>query len=375
MHLVIDGRCLMEKQATGVAEYTRNIIDNLPIHDATLLLNAMRRTIMRKENLPIRQIPTVYTRWPNKFLSLAQLVGLPAFDLIHRHVSPDLYWLPNFDFFASRRPYVLTAHDLSFELYPDFFSAKMRFHKAFGPRRLAQMAAKIIAVSENTKTDLVKFYGVRASQVYVIYPGVSEQFFILEPPDRLKQIKGKYSLPEKFILYLGTVEPRKNISGIIEAFELFRRRAGPKASDVHLVIAGRLGWLYKKILKQLRSSPFHESIKYVNYVQPEDKPGLYQLASVFVYPSFYEGFGFPPLEAAASRIPVIASYAGSLAEVLGQSAILVDPYNINQISAMIASVLVSPPSDEALQTIAQDVKLKYSWEKAGQQTAAVFTSI
>lgn len=378
MKIAVDARCLLEKQISGVGEYALNILSRFSNQgEITLFSNAT------KHHLDAGQISaagfsgfkTVQTRIPNKLFNLSQSFGLAIPDLIAGVSAADSFWLPNLNFFKTKRPYTVTVHDLSYEIYPELFSLRMRlWHRSINPAHLLKKAKKVIAVSENTATDLKKFYGLAASQINVIHSGIGPEFFVHGPTNR-EVIRKKYNLPEKFILYLGTIEPRKNIGGLIEAFEIMKRRSGGRLKDLGLVIGGGNGWLYKKILDQINKSPERPSIKLLGYIDRTDRPGVYQAASMFVFPSFYEGFGFPPLEAVASQVPVVSSFAGSLGEILDKTASLIDPYNINQLAAAMAETLASPPSQAELTKRAKIVREKYSWARTAEQTWQTISSL
>lgn len=376
MRIGIDGRCLIEPNPSGVGYYTFNLLKEWQKnseHQFFLFTNSWK-------NLKLPHCRTaqnffeVKSRYPNKFFNLLQLLGLSMIDMATVQHSVDMFWLPNLNFFSSQKKKIITIHDLSFEVYPEFFSPKMRvWHKATQPAKLLSQADQIIAVSNNTKKDIVNIYQLPEEKIKVVYSGVGEEFFQKENKDQLDKIRSKYQLPERFILFLGTVEPRKNIAGLLEAFALMKKRFGPQLSSCHLVIAGGWGWLYRKILKIYQHSAASQSIKFIGYVDETDRPGLYQLASLFVFPSFYEGFGFPPLEAAASQVPVLASYSGSLGEILENTAVLIDPYNINQLAAAMAHLLLDPPDSATLSQISQKIRQKYCWSRAAAQTLSIIT--
>ncbi|MCK4525681.1 MAG: glycosyltransferase family 4 protein, partial [Candidatus Andersenbacteria bacterium] len=178
---------------------------------------------------------------------------------------------------------------------------------------------------------------------------------------RILEIRKKYNLPKKYILYLGTLEPRKNIIGLIKAFEILNTK-------YKLVIAGSKGWLYEDIFKIVKNSPAKDNIIFTGFIDDKDKAALYGLADLFVYPSFYEGFGFPPLEAMAAGTPVITSNFSSLPEAVGDAAITVNPYNIDELTKAIEMVLF----DEKLRDILIERGYKkvknFSWEKCAKET-------
>ena len=214
--------------------------------------------------------------------------------------------------------------------------------------------------SENTKNDVVESYKVESRKVKVLRPGLSKEFVetgLDLSVQALFNVRKKYNLPEKYILYLGTLEPRKNIESVIEAYKM---NYGLGIMNYELVIAGSSGWKNKKILKLISETP---GAQYIGYVDDADKPALYKSASLFIYPSLYEGFGFPVLEAMASGVPVITSNRSSLPEVAGDVAYLTNPHNVSEIANAMRLIL----SDEKLRNIlierGKKQAEKFSWEK------------
>ena len=230
-------------------------------------------------------------------------------------------------------------------------------------KREVQKADKIIAVSESTKSDLINLYKINPDKIEVIYSGVGKQFSqIKNNQKKIKLILRKYNLPHEFILYFGTIEPRKNLIGLIKAFEVL------KDKNCKLVIAGTKGWLYKDILKTAKESKKRKDIIFTGFIEESDKPYLYNLSKIFVYPSFFEGFGFPPLEAMACGIPTIVSSNSSLPEVVGNAALMINPMNIDELAWAMDILL----SDENLRKklIKDGLKQaqKFSWQKCAQKT-------
>ena len=243
-------------------------------------------------------------------------------------------------------------------------------------KKLVKRFSTIVAVSENTKRDIVELCGIDENKVKVIYAGVGEEYRRMADDQSLKmaKVREKYKLPDKFILYLGTVEPRKNVEGIIRAYNEVRSKK-LELRNINLVIAGGKGWKSKKIYREREESKFKDDIKFLGYIDPEDKVYLYNLASVFVYPSFYEGFGFPPLEAMACGLPVVASFASSLPEVVGDAALMVDPYNINDISRALKEILTN--ENLRNQLIARGLKRagEFSWRKTADEYLKVLKNL
>ena len=306
--------------------------------------------------------------WPNKLLNFCfKFLRWPKIDkLIRPEKKIDLFFIPNLNFVATSREVkkIITVHDLSFLRYPRFFSWKRRlWHWFVNPKKLIRSAARVIAVSENTKRDLIELYGLAEEKIKVIYSGVSNGEDIFD----IETVKQKYNLPENFILFLGTLEPRKNTGGLIRAFEILKQSSKFQVLSFKLVIVGPRGWLYKKILARAEKSPLRDDIKFINYIAPEEKFAFYKLARLFVYPSFYEGFGFPPLEAATAGTPVAVSTNSSLPEVMGEAALMVDPNNPAEIAKVMAECLVDENLRTTLISRGKKQAEKFSWERCARQ--------
>jgi len=217
-----------------------------------------------------------------------------------------------------------------------------------------------------------------------VYSGISDNFQPREKSDsRLLEVKAKYKLPEKFMLFLGTLEPRKNIEAVIEAYEIFRQNqkaeliqfsgtAEVKSDILKLVIAGRGGWGHTGIYERARKSLYRDDIIFTGYIVAADKPALYNLAEFLVYPSLYEGFGFPPLEAAACGIPSIVSNCSSLPEIMGNAAILVDPFNTSEIAHAMANLAYDKNLRSDLSCAALERAKRFSWEKCAREMINIF---
>ena len=275
---------------------------------------------------------------------------------------------------------VTTFHDLSFERYPEFFDIRRKlWHFSNNPKRQAQEADRIIAVSGSTAYDLSDIYGVDSGKINIVYSGITEDFFREHTREELWHVRAKYKLPERFILSLSTIEPRKNILGTVKAFELFKQsnRAGcdpTRLDDCKLVIAGRPGWLYKETFEAIKKSKWREDIRYIDFVEDEDKPALYKLAELFVYPSIYEGFGFPVLEAMASGTPVITSACSSLPEVVEDAALMADPFNISDIAWTMEEVVRDKNLASFLRGKGLVQARKFSWQKCAEETLKILIS-
>jgi len=409
MNIGIDIRPLMSSTRTGVGEYTYeflNAIFKIDQQNQYFLFYNSSKDI--SQNIPKwkqENVHYVATHWPNKFFNASiKLLKRPCLDKLICHCeeqSPDshqdeatwqshgtkadlnprdcdaslamteldIFYSPNLNFtsLSKKTKHIITIHDLSFKIFPEFYSLKQRlWHKVINPKKQCRHADLILTPSENTKRDVVEYYGIDKNKIKVLYPGISSI------QNEQRAIKNKYDLPKNFILFLGTIEPRKNIIGLIEAFE----NSYSLLSTPHsLIIAGAPGWNNKDIFNRINQSKYKEYIKFIDYVDPEDKSTLYSMAKLFVYPSFYEGFGFPVLEAMASGTPVITSNRSSLPEITQDTAYLINPNKTSEISQAMVKLL----GDEKLYGYFKDMGLKqaekFKWERMAEKWMEIIMSL
>ena len=383
MKIGIDVRCLSEGRRTGVEEYTINLLKKVFKKDKRnsyiLFLNSWKKPevdLTWTEKYP--NVSIKIFKIPNKFLNLSfWYLRWPKLDKMLGEV--EVIFMPNINFIAvsKKTKLILTVHDLSFEYFPETFSWKRRlWHIFVNPRNLIRRANKIIAVSKSTKNDIVNRYEILANKITVIYNGVSEKLQVVDKNElKLLEIKEKYKLPFKFILFLGTFEPRKNIIGLVKGYELLRKRYGNKISRYKLVIAGSSGWKSGEIKKYIDESEFRKDILLLNFVKNEDKVYLYNLASVFVYPSFFEGFGIPPLEAIKCGINVVASNNSSLPEVVGEGGILIDADRPEEIAIACGEFLLDKKLQENFSSNKFKQTQKFSWEKSAKEFLSLISSL
>ncbi|MDD5527988.1 MAG: glycosyltransferase family 1 protein [Patescibacteria group bacterium] len=371
----------MDKKYSGVSWCTLFLLEEILRQDKEneylLFYNSGRDLSSRISEVGIQnsdKVKIVATHYPNKIFNyiLQKILRWPKIDKLLGGV--DVFWSPHFNFAALSKQtrHILTVHDLSFLITPDFFSARKNFwHKVLNVRKMMADADVIAAISENTKQDIIRLTGINADKIKVIYDGVSADFHPIDKTDeKLIAIKNKYNLPDKFILYLGTIEPRKNIIGLIKAFEQVAEN--PALQGYQLVIAGSGGWKNSSVFQAVNNSEFKDRINLVGYLENSEKAYYYNLCSIFCYPSFYEGFGLPVLEAMACGAPVITSDISSLPEVAGDAALLINPADINSISRAIIALA----GDEKLREIysvrgVERAKL-FSWRGSAQRYAELF---
>jgi glycosyltransferase involved in cell wall biosynthesis len=349
MRIGIDIRSLMDRHYSGVSEYTRNLLGELfridTENEYVLFYNSGRDLSGRIPRFDFPNVSTVNTRYPNKLFNniMMRLLKWPKID---RLLQVDLFFMPNIAFIALSKKCrrILTVHDLSFLRYPQSYSLKRRlWHRLMAVPSLFRKYDRLIAVSGHTKRDISALAGIAPDRIKRVYSGIGGQYRPIKPrPDELHVLWKKYGLPGRFILSLGTLEPRKNIDGLIAAFD--RLKKDGRYRDLHLVVAGATGWRSGPIRRAWQGAENRRQIHFIGYVDTADKPLLYNLAEVFAYLSFYEGFGFPPLEALRCGTPVVAANASSLPELIGSSALLVDPFNIAEIEAALTETLKAGPA-------------------------------
>jgi len=267
-------------------------------------------------------------------------------------------------------PTVLTVHDLIYERLPEFHKF-FNYHYLHAAMPLyCRRATAIIAVSEATRADLYGLYGIDPAKVTVI-PEAAAPHFAPQSPERVDAVRARYGLPPRYLLSVGTIEPRKNLGRLVEA-------AGPLISQGLIdgvVLVGSLGWLYEGFLRELERSPLRERVLFPGFVADEDLPAVYAGAEITVQPSLYEGFGLPVLEAMASGSPVCASRAASLPEVGGDAARYFDPRNVEEMTAVLAEVLRHPEQREAMRERGLQRASLFSWQRTAEETLALYRQV
>lgn len=370
----IDVRMLARGNKTGIEEYTSELLQNmLPLNGEIrykLFYNGYRKNRLDYKWLQLPNVELVESKYPNRLLDAAFRFGhWPKADRllggVDKFFSPHIFLAPT----SRKCEQTVTFHDLSFEKYPEFYSRPKNFwHFSMAPRWQARQADKIIAVSESTKEDLVDIYQVAPEKIRVIYSGLSGKTTRPILPHEKAYVKKKYRLPDNYILYLGTLEPRKNIISLMLAFEKAKTAGALQNTDFKLVIAGAKGWLYGDIFKTAQKFASKQDILFTGIIENKDKPALYELAKLFVYPSFYEGFGFPPLEAMARRTPVIASNISSIPEAVADAALTVNPSHPDEIKQAIERVLGDPILARELGERGKARAGEFSWKKCAWET-------
>jgi len=371
----IDASRAVAARRTGTETYSLRLICNLISlgtgHRFRLYTNGQPPTglfggDLAGADVELRAIP--FPRlWTHLRLSAEMVVRPPDVLFVPAHVLPLIH----------PRRSVVTVHDLGYRAYPEAHQAGDRRYLDWSTRWNARRAKIVIADSDATRVDLMRAYGVDGSKIRVIYLGRDETLAPVRDDRMLAEVRARYAIAAHYVLYVGTLQPRKNLARVIEAFA--RAAAAPAFAGIQLVLAGKKGWLYDDLFAQVERMGLAGRVIFPGYIDDADLPALLSGALAFVFPSLYEGFGIPVLEAGACGVPVITSNTSSLPEVAGDpsagsgqaAALLVDPHDVDAIAEAMTRLV----TDEALRAELARRGLanvqRFSWEKCARETLAV----
>lgn len=386
MIIGVDVRPLGELRG-GVYEYTRHLLSNLvgliaASGEHTLLLvslGAKPFDIQPHVGAVLGdKIKAVHIGSASKFYAAAVLAGASA-PLDARveqacGVRPDIFLCPNANFmsFSSHTPFVLTIHDASFELFPEAYTVRQRlWHRLVNIPRLMRLATRLIAVSKKTKEDICALYGLSEETISVIRLGadhceVSSRDTI-PPRERLR-------LPERYILGFGCENERKNMNACVRAFALTRSTV-PDLADTHLVLVATSLRRWNETARVIRELGLSSRVQIRGPLSNEERVATLAHASLLVYPSLYEGFGLPPLEAAKLGTPVLASWAASIPEVSGSFSSLCDPFDVRSLARSMIALLCERDIRERCIQKGRDVAGAYTWERSARETLSLLQSV
>lgn len=379
MRIGIDIR-LIGKQQTGSEAVFFNLVKNLAkidseneyflftdVLDENFLPEIRQKLgILNRKNFKI-----VSLKSSNKFIwnlrTLPNYLKKNPVDVYHtQYITP---------FFVPKNIKIIThIHDVSFLAYPEFIKkSDLFFLEILIPTSLKR-ADKIIAVSEFTKNEIIKYYGTDSQKIETVYNAVSEDFLKSDySGNELFKIREKYNLPEKYILYIGTMQPRKNIPMLINAFASVKNRI----PEIKLVLAGnkKAHNFDKKIDKEIKRLKLENEAIFSGFVDEKDKTALFQMAEVFVYPSLYEGFGIPILEAMSQKIPVLASKIPVHSEIAGEAGLYFNPESLDDLSEKLYNSLTDKNSREKMIYSEYQRSMFFSWEKSAQEMLDIYKNL
>lgn len=346
---------------SGTGRYTEELVKALlnSTEELHIFLSLSKFVSLSSDKLTIGLLPN--NRYIARFLQSYFLKKH------FREYQPDIVHYPaTYGYKLGNVPHITTVHDLAFLENPDWFPIHYQWFYKKRVEETVNFSQRIITDSRFSANEIQKHYGISKNVIDVIYLGVSD-FFKPQPQEQIKLVKQKYHLPEKYILYAGTLEPRKNLHSLINAWSSIADKI-----QHNLVIVGRTGWKTHLFEEAIQKSKYSNRIHRLGYITDIDFPVIISGANIFVYISFYEGFGLPPLEAMSCGVPVIASNCGSIPEILGTNVLLVDPYNTEQIAETIYQLC---KDEEKRQILARDGILhakKFTWSKTAQETIETY---
>jgi glycosyltransferase involved in cell wall biosynthesis len=302
------------------------------------------------------------SRWVWMHFKLPQIISRSCVDLCH--------FMNNSAPMRCPSPYAITIHDASLFLFGQYHSWSRLLALRLLLPQAARRADRVITVSHASRQELIEILQLPPEKVKVVYSAASGDFRPLRDEEKRARLRHRYQLPEKFVLYVGTIEPRKNLRRLVAAFA----QVEAHQPDLHLILAGPGGWKMNGALEK-EAAGLSSKVHYLGFVSPEDLPGIYSLASVFAFPSLHEGFGLPLLEAMACGVPVLTSNRSAMVEVSGPAAYLVDPISVESIAEGLDVLLSSQAQREwyigqGFQRVQQ-----FSWEQTARETAAVYEEI
>lgn len=355
----------LTKSPDGVNCYLLNLVEHLSLIDGenSYFLYTNRRINLRIPRVNIKNNNFVLRQSNNSHRLIWMQCQLPfllkkdRIDVLH---SP-CYNTP----LVSGVPSVVTVHDASSSLFPEQFVLKHRFVYSTLVPLSAKKASRIIAVSEHTKQDIIKLFKISESKIDTIHEGVNKTFYPRRN-DEVDSVKHRYNIEGNYVLFVGTLQPRKNLVYCIKAFNLLNM-------EYKLVIAGKKGWFYDNIFRTVRQLNLVSQVVFLGHVPEEDLPLLYSGASLFVFPSLYEGFGLPPLEAMACGAPVIASDTSCFPEILDKSAVLVDPHNVRQFADEMSKILLDRQLRKKMTSLGLERVKQFNWEKTARETLKTYS--
>ncbi len=365
-HLLSEGESY---RRAGVSRYIYNLLAHLPEVDPegdyTVFLNSRCALPLsgtqKRSHLPTQK-PSIRILW-EQLLQPPQLRAA-GIALLHSPLNIQPLLLPCKG--------VITVMDLTFVVYPESFKPLQRIYQNLFTRLSAQRASRVITISTSTAKDLQRFFAVPAAKTTVTLPGVGAAYHPIRNTAMLDSFRLRHGLPERFILFVGTLEPRKNLVTLLHAYAQFKRQS---QTGHNLVLAGVKGWSYQPIFTAVDELGLQADVLFPGFVTEDELPLWYNTADVFVYPSLYEGFGLPPLEAMACGRPVAVADASSLPEVVGDAALRLDPHQPEEWAAALLRLCRDADLRSDLAARALERARQFSWLRMTQQTVQVYRDV
>jgi glycosyltransferase involved in cell wall biosynthesis len=372
--ICIDARNMVfEGKWAGTTFYTLRLIEHLravdPSSTITLYFNFFRGRLHQR--VPVLHSLDVRTR----VLRLPRKYADPLCDDLHFPIDLltgrfDILHGPAYELLHQRRGRsVVTIHDLSFHHFPEWLGAGWRDHFIKDVRSAIRRADLFITVSEFIRDEMVEHLGVAEDRIVPIHHGVEPRFTVEGEDDERDILKNRHDLPDLYLLSVATQEPKKNIPGLLRAYRILLDRI-PGAP--RLVLVGKRGWGPGSLEEETSKLGLQNKVVFLGYISTEDLPGLYRHAELFLFPSLYEGFGMPLLEAMASGCPVVASRISAIPEVTGDAGVLIDPHDPEEISGAIADLLLDDERRRDLSRRGIERAARFTWEETARKTLETY---
>jgi glycosyltransferase involved in cell wall biosynthesis len=367
MIIGIDGNEANTIKRVGIGEYANELIQQF----SQFRIRNLEFRIYLKEK-PLSDLPKEREGWKYRILKPGKLWTqwrLPL-DLYFDRKKPDVFFTPSH--YSPRFcpvPTAISVMDLSYIHFPKLFNSSDLYQLKNWTAYSVRNSKKILTISKSSKNDIISEYNAAKEKVIVTYPGVKNVLTLNPRVYGMNQIKTKYNISENFILFVGTLQPRKNIVRLIEAVSMLDNK------NIELVVVGKKGWLYEDILEAPKKLNIEKRVRFLENVNDEDLMDLYSHARCFVLPSLYEGFGLPVVEAMKAGCPVITSNVSSLPEAGGNACLYVDPEDASDISAKISELIGNEKLRRELIEKGHKQALKFSWEKTAEETLKVLTDL
>ena len=271
-------------------------------------------------------------------------------------------------------PVVVSIHDLSFEHLPQTFKRRSRTQLRLTVRHTARRAARILSLSEHTRSDIMETYGIESDRIKAIPIAAPDHFCRVVDKRELQRVRHTYGIDRDYILSVGSIQPRRNLARLVKAYASLR---GECSADKlpKLVLVGKCAWLYDETLRTLDELGVKDSVILTGYVPEADLPALYSSALCFVYPSYFEGFGLPPLEAMKCGAPVIVGNRTSLPEVVGDAGLTVDPFDVDAIAGAIRKLMNDSTLRATLSLMGQERASAFTWRETARQTLRIYQEV
>lgn len=370
MKIGIDGNEANVERKVGISEFAYRLLLEFYKNETELFEIYLK-------DAPRSDMPKERKGWKYKIVKPRKFwtqFGLP-FSLYTQKNKPDVFFSPTH--YAPRMspvPTVISIMDLAYIYFPYAFKKNDLYQLKNWTAYSVRNSEKIVTISQSSKNDIIKEYKTTREKVAVVYPGIKQEDSIKYKGVSMEELQKKYNIGKKYILFVGTLQPRKNVTRLVEAFSKIQELES-KNQDLDLVIIGKKGWLYEEILAAPQKFGVEDRVKFLDFVGDDDLPSFYKNAQLYVLPSLYEGFGLPVLEAMKYGCPVATSNISSLPEAGGDAALYFDPENVDDIAKTIQKVLGDEKLQKSMVQKGQEQIKKFSWEKAGKEVLDVLKEV